>query len=142
MADAGRETRVRDTWRAAWDHGDVDALDQLLDADYIRRTNGERRHLDRAGFKASILSTRRAFPDLRTTIDTVLVDGELMAIAWHSEGTHSGEMMGVPPTGRDVAVFGCNFVRFEHDRIVEESVTWDPRQLLSAIGIIALGVDT
>jgi hypothetical protein len=40
-----------------------------------------------------------------------------------------------------VEVSGSTFARFEGDRVVEEFVTWDPRALLSALGIISVGQD-
>ena len=48
----------------------------------------------------------------------------------------------MPATKRQVDVSGATFSRFEGDRIVEEFVTWDPRALLTALGIISVGQDT
>ncbi|MGW1783210.1 hypothetical protein ACWCQQ_29340 [Streptomyces sp. NPDC002143] len=49
--------------------------------------------------------------------------------------------LGVPPTRRYVEVSGATFARCEGDRIVEEHVTWDPRALPSALGVIRVGQD-
>ena len=50
--------------------------------------------------------------------------------------------MDVPATGRNVTVTGASFVRFEDDKIAEEWVVWDPRELLSALGIWHLNPGT
>ena len=94
-----------------------------------------------AEFKASITATRSAFPDLSTTIDEIVVDGDRAAVRWHSTGNHGHSFLGVPATRREVTVSGATFARFEGDRIVEEFVTWDPRTLLTALGIISVGQD-
>jgi predicted ester cyclase len=47
--------------------------------------------------------------------------------------------MEVPATGRAVTVSGASFLRFENDKLAEEWVVWDPRELLSALGIWHLG---
>jgi predicted ester cyclase len=131
---------VLEAWDAAWDRGEVDALDGLLDPGYRRYSAGSDPQ-DLAGFKASIVATRAAFPDLVTTIDDLVIEGDRAAIRWHSVGHHQGSLLGVPATRRRVEVSGATFARFEGDRVVEEFVTWDPRALLAALGIISVGQD-
>lgn len=135
-----RRSRIQEAWTAAWDRGEVDAFDGLL-ADSYQRINGTGSSQGRAEFKASITATRSAFPDLLTVVDEVVVEGDRAAIRWHSTGSHEHSFLGVPATKREVAVSGATFARFEDDRIVEEHVTWDPRALLTALGIIAVGQD-
>jgi len=135
-----RRGLIEKVWAAAWIQGDVDALDALLSPDY-RRHGGYPRPQDLTAFKATIVATREAFPDLETIIDDIVIEGDMAAIRWHSSGTHLNSFLGVPPTHRPVEVSGATFARFEGDRIVEEHVTWDPRSLLSALGIIPLGQD-
>ncbi|MFD6099602.1 ester cyclase [Nocardiopsis flavescens] len=135
-----RRELIERVWARAWNLGEVDALDGLL-ADGYRRHSAESPPQDPEAFKASILATRSAFPDLATTLDEIVVEGDRAAIRWHSTGTHQGPLMGVPATGRVVRVGGATFARFEGDRIAEEVVTWDPRALLTAIGIISVGQD-
>ena len=77
MAEERRETIER-AWVAAWDRGEVDALDELMAEGY--RRHGDGLPLDLAGLKASITATRSAFPDLVTTIDEIVVDGDRAAI--------------------------------------------------------------
>jgi steroid delta-isomerase-like uncharacterized protein len=132
--------RILHAWSAAWDQGDVDALDNLLSPDYHRVGNtGDRQGL--SAFKASITATRSAFPDLSTTIDEIVVEGDHAAVRWHSTGNHRHSFLGIPATKREVSVRGATFARFEGEQIVEEFVTWDPRALLSALGIISIGQD-
>ncbi|MEU6180069.1 ester cyclase [Streptomyces coeruleorubidus] len=139
LSDA-RRGLIEKAWAAAWGRGDVDALDTLLSPAYVRH-GGDSQPQDLTAFKAAIVSTRAAFPDLVTTIDDIVVEGDRAAIRWHSSGTHVNSFLGVPPTKRQVDVSGATFARFAGDRIVEEHVTWDPRSLLAALGVIRVGQD-
>lgn len=141
MSDQPRKQRVVETWAAAWDRGEVDALDGLLAPAYRRRSHPGEDGETLTEFKASIITTRSAFPDLVTHIDEILSEGDSMAIRWHSIGTHEGSFLGVPPTGRSVEVRGGTFARFDGELVIEEHVTWDPRALLTALGIIHVGED-
>lgn len=133
---------IHDTWAAAWDRGEVNALDDLLAPDYRRRSAGDDEGLSLEDFKASITTTRSAFPDLVTHVDEVVVEGDRAAVRWHSVGTHEHSFLGVPATRRTVEVSGATFARFGDDGLVhEEQVTWDPRALLAALGIITVGAD-
>jgi steroid delta-isomerase-like uncharacterized protein len=137
-----RRHRIEHAWTAAWDRGEVDALDELLSPDYRRWSSGEKDGLTLEQFKATVTTTRSAFPDLVTHVDEILVDGDRAAIRWHSVGTHQHSFLGVPPTRRSVEVSGATFARFGEDgRVHEEQVTWDPRALLTALGIITVGGD-
>lgn len=141
MSDNVRKERVIGAWAAAWDRGEVDALDDLLSPDYRRRSSPEGEGQSLAEFKASILMTRSAFPGLATTIDEIVAEGDRVAVRWHSSGRHEGSFLGVPPTNRPVGVDGATFARFEDGMVAEEFVTWDPRALLTALGIISVGED-
>lgn len=138
-AESTVKAAVRKSWQAAWDEGNVDALDGIMGDSFTRSTQGSATSLDVNGLKDSILATRTGFPDLKTTIEHLVEEGDRLAIFWTSTGTHDAELFGVPPTHREVSTFGANFCRIENGRIVQEQVTWDPRHLLSALGITSLG---
>jgi steroid delta-isomerase-like uncharacterized protein len=141
MDTEARRQLVHDSWVAAWDKGDVDAFDALLAPGYRRRSSPNDEGETLVQFKASIVATRSAFPDLLTTIDDILIEADRVAVRWHSAGHHERPFLGVPATNRRVEVSGATFGRFQDDRIIEEFVTWDPRALLTALGIISVGAD-
>jgi steroid delta-isomerase-like uncharacterized protein len=128
-----RQETILEAWNQSWGAGDLDTFQQLLTPGYVRRskTGSE----DYASLRKSIAATRQAFPDLSTDILQIIEEGERAAVHWQSHGTHQGPFMDVPATGRSVTVTGASFLRFEGDKIAEEWVVWDPRELLSALGI-------
>lgn len=127
-------------WEAAWDHGDVDALDAVLHREYQREGAGSQRTLGVEDLKRDIRDIRSAFPDLSTSIDTLIVDeaGTSAAIFWHSTGTFSEELQGVPATGRRVETRGSNLLTLREGLIINERVTWDQTSLLTDLGLPSL----
>ena len=93
------------------------------------------------GFPAGIEGVRRffetfrdAFPDATVRIDEVVVEGDRAAVATTIEGTHTGELLGMAPTGRRVAVTGIDLVRVHDGRIVEHRGLTDTVGLLRQLG--------
>jgi predicted ester cyclase len=89
------------------------------------------------GFPAGFPGVRRffelfsaAFPDVEVTIDELVADGDRAAVATTMTGTHTGELMGIAPTGRRVSVTGIDVVRVEDGRIVEH------RGLTDTVGLM------
>lgn len=132
------EPLITSAWLAAWDKGDLDALDGLVAADYTRTSKATGATVDIAGLKAEIAAVREAFPDLRTTIDDIVEGEETVAVFWTSTGTHTHEYLGVPATGLTVQTRGSNILILRDGKITKETVTWDGSELLAGLGIRAL----
>ncbi|WP_113719830.1 flavin reductase [Arthrobacter dokdonensis] len=126
---------ITSTWLAAWDQGELDALDGLMAADYTRTSKATGATVDITGLKAEIAAVREAFPDLRTTIDDIVEGAETVAVFWTSTGTHTRDYLGVPATGLSVQTRGSNILILKEGRITRETVTWDGSELLAALGI-------
>ncbi|MFK0009417.1 flavin reductase [Paenarthrobacter sp. NPDC090520] len=129
------EPLITSAWLAAWDKGDLDALDALMAAGYIRTSKATGATVDLAGLKAEIAAVREAFPDLSTTVDDVVEGDGTVAVFWTSTGTHTHEYLGVPPTGLTVQTRGSNILTLDNGKIIRESVTWDGSELLAGLGI-------
>ena len=73
----------------------------------------------REGVQRFFSMFRDAFPDVTVAIDELVDDGDRVAVATTFTGTHTGELMGIEPTGRSVSVTGIDIVRVQGGRIVE-----------------------
>lgn len=98
---------------------DDEALRDLVAPDYLYRTPGEELRGVEA-LQGLLAAYRRGFPDLELVIDDMFGAGDRVATAFTFTGTHRGELMGVPATGRRVSVHGTIHSRVEDGRIVEE----------------------
>jgi len=77
-----------------------------------------------------------AFPDLQTTIEDLIAEGDKVAIrqTWH--GTHKGNFLGIPPTGKRVSFTSTEFYRVANDVLAEEWIELDMLGLLQQLGAI------
>ena len=86
-----------------------------------------------AGFRPFFDKFINAFPDLRITVDEVLVDGDRSAVRLHADGTHRGEGLGIPPTGRQMAVTAMVFIHWRNGRILEGWNEFDAMGMLQQL---------
>ncbi|RDV12353.1 DUF4440 domain-containing protein [Arthrobacter sp. RT-1] len=134
---SNRREELLNAWNRAWGNGDVAAFEHIISPGYVRRSKSGSE--DSSSVVETIKATHEAFPDFSTDILHIVENGETAAIHWQSQGTHQGSFMDVPATGRSITVTGASFLRFDNGKIAEEFVVWDPRELLSALGIWHLG---
>ena len=79
---------------------------------------------------------RAAFPDLRAEVDDLLVDGDKIVTRKTFHGTHQGEFMGIPPTGRAVSWGVIDIVRQRDGQLVEHWNQLDAYGLMAQLGAI------
>lgn len=77
-----------------------------------------------------------AFPDLHFTIEDMIAEGDLVVVRYTIRGTHKGDLMGIPPTGKQVTWTGIDIFRFVNGKLVEEWYNGDDLGLLQQIGVI------
>ena len=86
------------------------------------------------GLTQFVSMIRSAIPDLRVTLEDDIAEGEKVVSRWRAQGTHQGELMGVAPTGNEVAITGITIHRIEDGKIVEEWENWDALGMMQQIG--------
>ena len=79
---------------------------------------------------------RSAFPDLRVTLEDDIAEGNKVVSRWRAQGTHQGELMGIAPTGNQMAITGITIDRIEEGKIVEEWENWDALGMMQQIGAV------
>ncbi len=125
---------VTKAWKAAWDDGDVDALNGILHPDYLLENSATGTSVGIDALKQEVREIRSAFPDLRTTIDSLVVDGDDFALFWTSRGTFTGPLGEALPTRRPLTTSGAIRGSIRDGLIVQERVTWDQHALLRDVG--------
>ncbi len=119
----------------AFNQGDLAAVDQLFAAHYIDHDRS-RTGLPPgpAGVKQAWGMFRAAFPDLHATIEDMIAEGDKVAVRGVIRGTHQGELMGIPPTGKQVMVTLMDINRIEGGHLVERWGEADMLGLLQQLG--------
>jgi steroid delta-isomerase-like uncharacterized protein len=76
------------------------------------------------------------FPDVRFTIDKVVVDGDKIGVVATGSGTNTGAFFGIPATGKKVSWWGVRILRIQNGKIVESWALFDQFGILQQMGII------
>ena len=77
-----------------------------------------------------------SFPDLRTTTEDIVADGDKVIERYSTTGTHTQPFMGIPPTGKSFAIETYVTYRLANGKIVE---TWglnDEAGLMRQLGLM------
>lgn len=81
----------------------------------------------------------RAFPDLHVAVEDVVEEGDKVVSRNVVTGTHRGEFMGIPPTGKSVTYNEIFFIRFAGGRIAETWGIVDALSLMRQLGALPGG---
>jgi len=82
---------------------------------------------------------RRAFPDSYFTVEDMVAEGDKVATRKTFHGTHGGEFMGIPPSGRSVSMGLIDIVRISDGRVVEHWSMGDTLGMMQQLGVIPSG---
>lgn len=112
--------------------GIIDELihDDLIEHDPIAPTP------DKEGVRQFFAMSLAAFPDMRIQVLRTIAEGDLVAAHCLFEGTHEGEFMGIPPTGRRISVPVVDIVRFRGGRAAEHWGVTDTGVMMQQLGVV------
>ena len=129
------ETRNKATlrrFRDALSRGDAEmtskTIDEIVAPDVLIRTPLPVQSTGAQALKEVFARLHRAFPDLQVAVNDLIAEGDKVVSRNTVTGTHRGEYMGLPPTGRSVAYDEIFIVRFVDGRIAE---TWGVVDVIS-----------
>jgi predicted ester cyclase len=77
-----------------------------------------------------------AFPDLHFTVEDLIAEGDKVVARATLSGTQQGTFMGIPPTGKHVAIGGIDINRFVGGKSVEHWVEMDTLGMMQQLGVI------
>src|SRR5579859_171113 len=111
---------ARRVWDEVWNQGDFSAINEMFDPQFIRHDPNQSHPLDREQNAQFIRRQRSAFPDLRMTVDDMIASEDKVVSRYHFEGTHLGDALGFPPTGKPATYTAILIQRFANGKIVEQ----------------------
>ena len=90
------------------------------------RNHGLHQSYDLKTDQDAVHAEKKAFPDLRMSVQEMVAEGDKVAVLWTFRGTHTGSgYEGLPPTGTPVEVRGITIWRIVDGRIREEWSSFD-----------------
>jgi predicted ester cyclase len=140
MSAANKEI-VRRGLEEPWTN--LDVLDELVSDDYIGYDPALPEPIRGVqGAKDNVNEYRAAFEGAKITVKEQVAEGDLVASRWEGRGKHTGELMGIGPTGTEAVVTGLTLSRVANGKIVEEWTNWDTLGMLQQIGGIPAAATT
>jgi steroid delta-isomerase-like uncharacterized protein len=115
--------------------GNLAALDEVIDATYVYHEPGTPETHGPEGLKQLIMMYRNAFPDLHIAVEDMVAEGDKVVARGTAHGTHKGELMGTPPTGKQVAVTTITVLRFAGGKVAEEWEVYDALGMMQQLGL-------
>ena len=99
--------------------GNIAAADVLLHSEFTLHTPLPTPGPGIEEMNNVITTCRAAFHGLNVTINDIMADGNKVIARFTARGTHNGEFMGVPPTGKAIILTAIEIFRVKDGRIVE-----------------------
>ena len=135
MSEEQNKQTFRRVIEEGFNQGNLSALDELFTANFREHQDGMLPP-NLEGVKGAIRSLRTFFPDLRLTIEEIIAVGDKTWARIIARGTHRGQFMQVPPTGKTIAIDVIDICRFEGGKIVEHWGVADRLAMMQQIGAI------
>ena len=136
--DAAQMIKTARLFYAFWDTGNAEYASAAVDNDFRDNTLPPGRPQGPKGLLYASQAFRSAVPDLHCTIEDLLVSGDKVTARLLFTGTHKGEFMGHPATGKPVRFFAIDILRIRNGKIVEDWHLEDNLTLLEQLGVVSL----
>ena len=116
--------------------GNLSIVDELISEDFVEHEVFPGIPANKDGVKQFFGMLRSAFPDLRMEAQEVLADGELVSVRGRFTGTHQGDWMGMPATGRSIDVTAIDILRLGESKFTEHWGVMDAMTMMQQLGAI------
>ena len=134
MADPKKIIRelLEEPWKGNWN-----VIDEYVAPGFIGHDPADPQPIRGIeGAKANVQKYIDGFSDARITVDEQIAEGDIVATRWTGRGTHSGEISGIPATGKEVTVSGITISKLDGGKVIEEWTNWDTFGMLVQLGAI------
>jgi steroid delta-isomerase-like uncharacterized protein len=138
MSGEANKAVIRQWVAEGWNGGDVDQAAERCYADDYRMHDPAVPNLPPGveGFKAYIHTFRDALGDVDVVLEDMLAEGDKVTWRFTLTATHTGPLLGIPATGKRVAVTGTLISRVADGKVAEEWINRDDLGLLQQLGAI------
>jgi steroid delta-isomerase-like uncharacterized protein len=109
-----------------FNQGKFQAADEIYAGDFVN--HGLHRNFDLQEDQGAVRAEKKAFPDLKITVDLMVAEADLVTVVWTFRGTNTAAGYGLPPTGARIELRGITVWRIVDGRIREEWTSFDELQ--------------
>ena len=133
------EENKRIAWRFIMDGfvgGDPAVFEETMAENVVDHNPMPDQKSGRDGVMQAAETYRTAFPDMKTTVDHQVAEGDTVVQRGVASGKNTGELMGMPPTGRSASVAWIDMYRVEDGKITEMWHVEDIAGMLQQLGVL------
>jgi steroid delta-isomerase-like uncharacterized protein len=116
--------------------GNIDLIDEVCSPEFVNHSAPPGIPADCEGIKIVTAMFRGAFPDSYFTVEDMVAEGDKVVTRKTFHGTHEGEFMGIPPSGRAVSMGLIDIVRISDGKVVEHWSMGDSLGMMQQLGVI------
>ena len=135
MSSEQNKATVRRLYDEVIGQGKLEVIDQVTDPSFVDHDRDNPTH-DRAGAKQFVAMVRSAFPDVSAKVEDLIAEDNRVVARLTITGTHHGEFMGTPPTGRPFTSQCIEIWRCANGKVVEHWGAFDNLGLLQQLGLL------
>jgi steroid delta-isomerase-like uncharacterized protein len=136
MSTEENKAIVRRMTEEFYNQGNVESAERFFADTYMHHDPASPQVRDRDGLKEVLRAFLTGCPDLQITIDQLLAEGDTVTKRWTYHATHTGDLAGLPPTGRRIMMSGLELFRLADGKIVECWLGYDNLSLMQQLGVI------
>jgi steroid delta-isomerase-like uncharacterized protein len=126
---------VRDFVEETINQGRIDSTERFVWEDVVEQVPFPGQGPGVEGLKDVLRGMRAGFPDIHFAVEEQIAEGDKVLSRFEWTGTHRGEFLGVPATGRPVKVWGMVIDRLVEGRIKETRIIMDALGLMMQLGV-------
>jgi steroid delta-isomerase-like uncharacterized protein len=116
--------------------GDLNVADELVAANYLNHNAVPGETPGRAGLKQFVSYLHHAWADLNFAVEDQVAEGDKVTTRFTITGTHQGEFVGIPATGKPIRVQAINIHRVANGQIQEGWLEWDTLGMMQQLGVL------
>jgi steroid delta-isomerase-like uncharacterized protein len=109
-----------------FNQGKFQVADEIYASDFVN--HGLHKNFDLQADQAAVHAEKKAFPDLKMTVDLMVAEHDLVTVVWTFRGTNTAAGYGLPPTGARIELRGITVWRIVDGKIREEWTSFDDMQ--------------
>ena len=116
--------------------GHIDQAQAFVWEDVVEQVPFPGQGLGLSGLQDVLRGMKAAFPDIHWNIEEQISEGDRVMSRFTWTGTHRGPFLGIPPTGRQVSVWGVVIDRLVDGRIKQTRIIMDALGMMAQMGVI------
>ena len=136
MAEAGNKAVIRRFIDAVLNEKQLRVADEIVAENFVELDPLPGQRQGREGLKEVLAMMSAAFPDIHWVVEEMVAEGEKVVTRFTWTGTHRGTFLGIPATGKGVAVKGVVIDRVVGGKMTDSRILMDTMGMMQQLGVV------